>query len=97
MRQEIRQQERLLAEREAVLIQREKMAISEEISDFLKSELGQKSLQRYRISMENVCSSVDDCNNAKAGKRKGKLPKTEVNNNIYNEFNHSRKDQFYHE
>lgn len=97
MRQEIRQQERLLAKREAVLVEREKMAISEEISDFLKSELGQKSLQRYRISTENVCSSVNDFNYAKTGKRKGKLPKTEVNSYISNEFNNSRKDQFYHE
>ena len=79
MRQEIRQQERLLAEREAVLMEREKMAISEEVSDFLKSELGQKSLQRYRISMENAHSVVGNMSKVSTGKHRGKVSRKGVN------------------
>lgn len=96
MRMEIRQQERLLAEREAALKEREQMAISEEISDFLESEFGQKSLERYRVSAENAHSPVADWSNAKTGKRKVKLPQTEINSYSNNKIN-NRKDTFYYE
>lgn len=85
MRQEIRQQERLLAEREAVLVEREKMAVSKEISDFLKSELGQKSLQRYRISMENAHSVVGDMSKVSTGKHRGKISRKGVNDLLIEE------------
>lgn len=76
MRMEIRQQERLLAEREATLKEREQMAISEEISDFLKSEFGQKSLERYRISAENAHSSLVVPQKVKTRKHGGKIQRT---------------------
>lgn len=78
MQKEIRQQERLLAEREANLKEREQMALPEEITDFLESELGQKSLERYRVSKANVHFAVGDVSKVRSGKHKGKMPRLDM-------------------
>lgn len=79
MRKEIRQQERLFAEREADLKKREQMAMSGEISDFLKSELGQRAFEKFRVVKANAHSTVGDVSKIRTGKHRGKVPRTEVN------------------
>lgn len=78
MRNEIRRQERLFAEREADLKEREQMAMSVEISEFLKSELGHRTLEKFRVEKANAHYTVGDVSKIKTGKHSGKIPRVAV-------------------
>lgn len=93
MQKEIRQQERLLAEREANLKEREQMALSEEILDFIKSELGQKSLERYRVSKANVHYEDGDVSKVRTGKHRDKISRMEVAGSVVDEKNDNEKEK----
>ena len=77
MRNEIRRQERLFAEQEAELKEREQMALSKETSDFLKSEVGKKALERYRILMADAHSLPGNVSKVRVGKCGGKVAGSE--------------------
>jgi len=77
MRNEIRRQERLFAEQEAEMKEREQMALSKETSDFLKSEVGKKALERYRILMANAHSLPGNVSKVRVGKHGGKVAGSE--------------------
>lgn len=93
MQAEIRQQERLLAEREADLMEREQMAMSEDISDFLKSEFGQRAFERFRVQKINEHSTVNDMSKVRAGKHRGKKPRMEVASSFVDEIISNEKEK----
>lgn len=78
MRNEIRRQERLSAEREADMGKREQMSMSEEISDFLESEIGKKAFEKFQVHAAGAHFAVGDVGKIRTGKHRGKIPRTEV-------------------